>query len=398
MIGGIFLIVLFYFITLPLLSGMKSRYPWFSLQLMKKLYWYHIFFALVYYVYASFNPSDSVAYYSRSSSAYESWFDAFQTGTPFIDFVGYPFVHYFFFSYQMMMVLFAWMGYWGFVYFYIFFKENTRFKNLIKGVDLITLLIFLPNMHFWTVSFGKGSIIFMGMGMAIFGLSKISRRKIILLLGLALVYYIRPHVFFLMAIGILFGLVTGRQNVPRYQKFLVFGGTAVALFLMYNQIMTFAHLDSENVMESFDQFSSSRSVELAKAGSGVDISNYPLLLKLFTFWFRPLFIDSPGVLGLIISFENLFYLFLFGKLFQKGFFVFLRKSSAIVKTSIVIFLATSLALSGTMSNLGIIMRQKSMVMYFLFFLILSFIDHKKGQQLLKRKKPVEKQLAKLQTT
>lgn len=397
MIGGIVLIILLYFITLPILSSIKNRRSWFSLKLMKNLYWYHVFFALVYYIYASFNPSDSVAYYSRSSSAYENWFAAFQTGTPFIDFVGYPFINYMFFSYQMMMVLFAWLGYWGFVLFYIFFKENTRYKNLVKGVDLITLLIFLPNMHFWTVSFGKGSIIFMGMGMAIFGLSKLNRRKIILLLGLTLVYYIRPHVFFLMAIGILFGLVTGKQSVPLYQKLIVFGGTAVALFLMYNQIMSFAHLDSENVMESFDQFSSTRSVELAKAGSGVDISNYPLVLKLFTFWFRPLFIDSPGVLGLIISFENLFYVFITGKLFQKGFFVFLRKSSAIVKTSLVVFLATSLALSGTLSNLGIIMRQKSMVMYFLFFLILSFMDYKKGEQVIRRKKLSEKQVAKLQT-
>ena len=72
--------------------------------------------------------------------------------------------------------------------------------------------------------------------------------------------------------------------------------------------MAFAGLDSENLVESFDQFSSHRSTELAKAGSGIDTSNYPLLLKLFTFWYRPLFVDSPGPVGLIVSFENVFYL------------------------------------------------------------------------------------------
>jgi hypothetical protein len=180
-------------------------------------------------------------------------------------------------------------------------------------------------------------------------------------------------------------MITGKQKVPMYQKIIVFGGTAVALFFMSGQIMTFAHLDSDNLLESFDQFSSSRSMELAKAGSGVNISNYPLILKLFTFWFRPLFVDAPGMLGLIISFENLFYVILACKLFQNGFIKYLRISSALVKTSIVIFLATSYALSGTLSNLGIIMRQKSMVMYFLFFLILSFLDYKKEMRIARQK-------------
>jgi hypothetical protein len=148
--------------------------------------------------------------------------------------------------------------------------------------------------------------------------------------------------------------------------------------------MAFANIDGDNILESFDQFSEHRAFELAKAGSGLDTSNYPLILKLFTFWFRPLFIDAPGPMGLVVSFENLFYLLLAAKLFQSGFFRFLRKGTALVKTSAVVFLATSFALSGALSNLGIIIRQKSMVMYFFMFVIISFLDYKKDLRVVKQ--------------
>lgn len=361
-----------------------------SLRLMENLYWFHILFAIIYYAYAQFNASDSIAYYARPQTAYESWFDAYQTGTPFIDFVSYPLINYLKFSYEMMMVLFAWMGYWGFVCFYLFFKENLKFTHKWQGYDLVTLLVFLPNMHFWTVSLGKGSIIFMALGMSIFGLSRMKKRKLTLAMGLLVLYHVRPHIFLFMALAILIGLVTGKEKVPLYQKIIVFGGTAVAVFLTYGEIMKFANIDTDNLLGSFDQFSSGRAAELAKAGSGIDISSYPLVFKFFTFWFRPLFVDSPGPIGIIVSFENLFYLYLTTMLFQSGLFKFFKNSSSLVKTSIVVFLATSFALSGTLSNMGIIIRQKSMVMYFLMFVVLSFIDYKKSSKVASSKLPAGK--------
>jgi len=392
-IGALFLVIVLFAITLPLLQVMKARFAWFQSGMIKNLYWYHILFALIYYVYVQSSASDSVAYYNRAESGYENWLEAYGTGTPFIDFVAWPFVNYLGFSYEMMMTLFAWMGYWGFVFFYITFKENIRFKHSLKGIELIALIVFLPNMHYWTASLGKGSIIFLGLGMSMYGLSRLKSRKIALLIGLLIVYHVRPHVFFLMGMGILAGLVTAREKVPLYQKLMVFAGVGVAVFFLYDDVMAFANLDSENLFESFDQLSSHRSVELAKAGSGIDISGYPLPLKLFTFWFRPLFIDAPGPIGIIVSFENLFYLWLAAKLFSGGFIGFMGKSPALVKTSAVVFLATSVALSGTLSNLGIIIRQKSMVMYFFLFIILCYMDYKKGILVSRKKKlPEKKQL------
>jgi len=369
-----------------MLQMIKKGKPWFRVNLMKNLYWFHMLFALIYYMYTLFARSDSQDYFLRPQQQYADWFSAYATGTPFIDFVGYPFINYLGFTYEMMMVLFAYMGYWGFVYFYVYFRENIQYRHKLWGMDLLSLLFFLPNMHFWTASLGKGSIIFLGLGMAMYGLSNLKARKIPLIIGLLIVYHVRPHVFLFMAVGIVVGLFTGRQKVPLYQKILVFGGSVAAMILLYDKIMAFSKLDGDNLLESFNQFSANRSYELSKAGSGIDISNYPLILKLFTFWFRPLFVDSPGAMGLVVSFENMLYLFLTTKLFQKGFIKFLRKGSALLKTTAVTFIATSFALASTMSNMGIIIRQKSMIMYFLLFVIITFLDYKKHQEVMKKQR------------
>ena len=390
MIGGILLMVLFFVASIPMLQMMKKRLPWFQVGMMKNLYWFHCLFTIVYYIFQMFSRSDSQEYFLRPQYNYADWFSAYDTGTPFIDFVGYPFINYFGFTFEMMFALFSWMGFWGFVFFYVYLQENVKYKHKVWGMDLIGLLIFLPNMHFWTVSLGKGSIIFFGLGMAMYGLSQLKTRKLFLILGLLIVYHVRPHVFLFMAVGIVIGMFTGRQKVPVWQKLLVFGGAVGAMFLLYDKIMAFSKIDGDNVLESFNQFSAVRSYELSKsAGSGIDISNYPLVLKLFTFWFRPLFIDSPGAMGLVVSVENVLYLYLTSKLFQKGFIKFLRKGSALLKTSAVTFLATSFALSNTMSNMGIIIRQKSMIMYFLMFVVLMFLDYKKDLQVMKRQRAMK---------
>lgn len=390
MTGAIILIVLLYVLSLPVLQRMRQRYAWFNLRLMKNLYWYHVLLAAVYYVVAMNSASDSFAYYQRPQEVYGGWFSIYGTGTTFIDFAAYPFINYLGFSYEMMMVLFAWLGYWGFVYFYIFFKENIQHKHYLYGIDLIHLIIFLPNMHYWAASLGKGSTIFWGLALCIYGLSRLNHRKMALLTGMAIVYHVRPHIFMFMCIAILLGMFTGRQKVPFYQKMLVLAGSAAALAFLYKDILAFVSLDSDNLVESFDQFSSHRASELAKSGSGIDISQYPLVLKFFTFWFRPLFFDAPGPIGIIVSFENLVYLFLAAKLFHSSTIRFFVSSTALVKTSLIIFLATSFALSGTLGNLGIIIRQKSMVMYFFLFVILAFLDYKKSLRLERHKNMLER--------
>lgn len=358
---------------------------------MNFLFLYHIFFQIVYYTYAYFNPSDSKQYFERPTDPLKSWGEFFGTSTTFIDFLSWPFINIFHFNYEMMMALFGWMGYLGFLYAYLFFRENIALKiKVFKNIDFLTLILFLPNMHFWTASLGKGAPIFLGLMMFAYAIKKPRKRLLTLVLGSLLIYFIRPHVFLFVALGTVLGYFTGREKIAFWKKALVVGLMLGGLILAQDQILGMAGLNnSDDLVEDFEQFSEVRAEELSKSGSGVDMTSYPLPLKLFTFWFRPLFFDAPGALGIIVSVENLIYLLLFFNIFKKGFFKFLLKSPVSVKMSAVVFVTSSFAMVFIMSNMGIMMRQKSMVMYFLFFVIYYFLAQKKYSKIMHRRRKLK---------
>jgi hypothetical protein len=387
MIDFVFVFIALFMANQVLFKNLSNKFAFFDKKLMNRLYWYHLVFFLIYFAYATFEASDSKAYYVDAGIVRENWTSLFLTGTKFIVFVANPLVQ-FGLSYISVMLIFAWTGYVGFVFAYLFFKENITINvTVFKKYDLLKLLLFLPNMHFWTVSLGKGSLIFMGLMLFAYALRFPQKRIFALLLGGFLVYMIRPHVMLFVLVGVMVGVITGKSKLGAGIKLLILVVSIAFLFAAKDSILSVAKLqDSENVVQDFDQFALEQSGRLETSGSGVQMSSYPLPLKFFTFWFRPLFVDSPGVLGMFSSAENLIYLLLFAKIANRRFLRFITKAPYLVKTSLIIFVLTSFALTFVMSNLGIMMRQKSMVMYFGFFVIYYFLASEK-YQLLQKNKP-----------
>ena len=387
MLGAVFVIFILLLISQGIFSAMAKKHSFFSRRLMNQLFFYHLLFNIIYYVYAQFSRSDSVNYFARPQNASLNWTDFFGTSTTFIDFLAWPFINLFHFNYEMMMVLFSWLGFLGFVYAYLFFRENIPIKVKVLKMDFLLLVLFLPNMHFWTASLGKGAPIFLGLMLFAYAIKVPKERFLHLIVGSLLIYFIRPHVFLFVAIGTVLGFLTGREKISLWKKILIYVGMIGSLLLVQDEILAVAGLEgSENVVSGFEQFSEDRAQELSESGSGVDMSSYPLPLKLFTFWFRPLFFDAPGILGIIVSIENLIYLLLFFKILNKDFIKFLVKSPILVKMSLSVFFVSSLAMAFVMSNLGIIMREKSQVMYFLFFIIYYYLAQKKYDKIIKLKK------------
>jgi hypothetical protein len=386
MIDFVFVFIALFMANQVLFKNLSNKFAFFDKKLMNRLYWYHLVFFLIYFTYATFEASDSKAYYVNARIVRENWTSLFLTGTKFIVFVANPLVQLGL-SYISVMLIFAWTGYVGFVFAYIFFKENITINvTVFKKYDLLTLLLFLPNMHFWTASLGKGSLIFMGLMLFAYALRFPQKRLFALLLGGFLVYMIRPHVMLFVLVGVMVGIITGKSKLGAGVKLLILAASIAFLITAKGSILSVAKLqDSENVVQDFDQFALEQAGRLETSGSGVQMSNYSLPFKFFTFWFRPLFVDSPGVLGLFSSAENLIYLLLFAKIANRRFLRFITKAPYLVKTSLIIFVLTSFALTFVMSNLGIMMRQKSMVMYFGFFVIYYFLASEKFQLLQKNK-------------
>lgn len=384
MIDFVFVFIALFMANQVLFKNLSNKFAFFDKKLMNRLYWYHLVFFLIYFTYATFEASDSKAYYFDARIVRENWTSLFLTGTKFIIFIANPLVQ-FGLSYLSVMLIFAWTGYVGFVFAYIFFKENITINvTVFKKYDLLTLLLFLPNMHFWTASLGKGSLIFMGLMLFAYALRFPQKRLFALLLGGFLVYMIRPHVMLFLLVGVMVGIITGKSKLGAGVKLLILAASIAFLITAKGSILSVAKLqDSENVVQDFDQFALEQAGRLETSGSGVQMSNYSLPFKFFTFWFRPLFVDSPGLLGMFSSAENLIYLLLFAKIANRRFLRFITKAPYLVKTSLIIFVLTSFALTFVMSNLGIMMRQKSMVMYFGFFVIYYFLASEKYQLLQK---------------
>jgi len=383
LLGAALLVLFLFFVSQPILGNLQKEHPWIKAGLLNQMYWYHMFFGLVYWTYSQFNRSDSVSYF-LSYREYKNWFEAFEPGTLFIEWVNYPFATWLGFNYDMMMFFSCWVGFWGFVYFYLFMKENLRFNPKFEGWDAITIFMFLPNMHFWTSSLGKGAYIFAGLAFLTYGLSWPQKRIFHIALGSFICYMIRPHILFAVLIGMGVGFVLGREKVPLYQKYAVVVFAVGMSIYVYEDLLVFLGYDPNNVVDSFEEETALNRGRLVTSGSGVDMGSYSMPMKLFTFWFRPLFIDSPNAIGLVVSMENALYIYMFSKIINKDFIKYIKVAPAMVKMSAVVFISISLSMTFVMSNLGIIIRQKSQIMYFMLFVIVAFMDWQKTTRIKKR--------------
>ncbi|WP_420458060.1 hypothetical protein [Neolewinella sp.] len=340
------------------------------------LFAYHTFFSLVYYLWALVNPSDSKAYYRNTATDWAGveWLDYFTFGTPFINFLAYPFIQGLNFSYVATMFLFGFFGFVGFFYFYLLVAERTTFKHRILGIDVIVLLFFLPIAHFYSASLGKGSVILAGMGMLFYGLNGISRRLIWILIGGFLVLHVRAHIMAAICGAAVLASVFSSRGIKSWQKGLIVLTALAALGPLFQQTFAYVGVDASDA-DAIAEWSEKRTTDLKAANSAVDIDNYSQPMKLFTFLFRPLFIDSPNALGLIVSVENLIYLMLFLRCFSPRFLKFILTAPWMVKMALTTFFVVSIALAQISSNMGIAIRQKSQVTYLFVLVLLAYADY-----------------------
>jgi hypothetical protein len=394
MLGGLLVLVLTGLISFAVIGRLKRRHPVMDAPLMRNMYWWHILLSFAYLGYVAFNPSDSRAYYHKVESGFrgDTWGAFYGTSTTFIEFVGYPFIRYLGFSYEGMMALFSFFGFLGFLYFYIFFRENIRFKHQFMGYDLLTLTFFLPNLHFWSSSFGKGSIIFLGLGLYFFGISNVRKRLLAIAIGGLIIYHVRPHIMLVLLVSSAAGFIFSSRGVSVAWRVLFLLGASVAFFFIYQDVLSMVGIDEEQfITQGLDM--SRRAKELTKASSGVDITQYSLPMQVFTFLYRPLFVDAPGVLGIIVSFENVFYVAITLKILTslRGI-KFLFTGDFLAKSAFFSFLTVSVALAQIAGNLGLAMRQKSQVMILLLFVVLSYLEAEKRKAFgaVQRRTPVRR--------
>ncbi len=361
----IFVLLLVVLLSSFLINTCENNFDLHSKGYLWVLFGMHVLLTIGYMLYTANSSSDSVSYFVRSSKA-EDWGELWGTGTTFIKFFAWPFTHFIGLSYFATMILFSFFGFVALLLFYICTRENVVLTKSVWGTYTMTEIVFLlPNKHFWSSSLGKGSTILLGLALFTFGLSRFNRRILFLIIGGGLTYMVRPHIFLTLVLSTMMGLLFTSSGLKWYFRWAIFIGAAVLFYVVSDKVVEVSETESLNVFSS-NTFTH-RVQELSKADSGVDISNYNIIMKLFTFWFRPLFIDSPGLIGFISSFENLFYIFMLYSIIKESIGHW-NEWNGWFRICLFIFLFGSLILAQITGNLGIAMRQKAQLMPFFFIL------------------------------
>lgn len=371
-------ILLFFIIGIYLLQ----RNAWLKkIDIPKKffidvLFIMHLVLFLVYVSYTLNNRSDSGEYYRKAINA-ESWISTWGTQTQFIVFVTWPFAKFIGLSYNAVMLLFAFFGFQGIVFLYLTAKENIpTLKTVTANLSILEIIFLLPNLHFWSSSIGKGSAMMFAVGLFTYGVSRFNKRKIIIGVSGFLMYMIRPHVLYGFILGIVIAILFSKKGMTITSKVMIMVVASFALYFISGDVTKLTGGSGFDIFNS--NFLDHRNSEFGKGGSGVEVSNNEFI-KLFTFWFRPLFIDAPGFLGIIVSFENLVMLIFFVQ-FLKNFFKKWKMFNTFYRILFFSFLFGSVALAQLGGNLGIIMRQKSQIMP-LFFIVFCFSEALKQRNL-----------------
>ena len=342
--------------------------------LLTKVYYYHLLFAFIYMLYILNNGGDSIGYWREPTRFIPFGAPAIlllKPGSSFIHFLTYPFSQILGLSLWGGTVIFSTIGYFGFVCIYLTCRKMLSYNPTLFGYRLLPLILFLPNMHFWSAGVGKDTVIFFALALFVYSLTNLKSNAIWLGVAFFLMFFIRPHIGFVCLVAFGCALLLSSKGVPVFVRVGFIVATVVLFVFVSPVVFSFIGVEQESI-ETYEDVAAIRSKNLSRGsvGSSIAMSSYPLPLKMFTFLFRPLFLDGGGLFGLAVSIENAFYLALTLSLFRMGAFRELLKMPMAMKVCLLVVAATSFFMSSSLSNLGIIIRQKNMVMFMLVLVVL----------------------------
>lgn len=352
-----------------------------NMNSLKKLYLFHLLFG-VYFCF--FVQGDAVGYWKQAKlMSYGDFIYSLtqDQGTYFILALNYIPSNILDLSYFTGTMLYSLIGFIGLAYFYVIAVALVPNNPKFKGYYLFPLLFFLPNLHFWSCAVGKDTLLFFCIAIFTYGLMQPLKRMPMIILGLALAYFIRPHITLFMLLGFGMAYFSGK-NISLLQRISFFSlmiGVAIAILPM---VMKFAKIE-EATLDSFDKFSETKVALLSKAGtsSAVDITSYPFPLKVFTFLYRPLFFDINGIPSILASFENLFLLVLSLTVLINKPLASFKKAPFVIQGMVYFLIIGTLAFSQSLGNVGIMIRMRNMFLPGLLLFIFWHFSYRESQEL-----------------
>jgi hypothetical protein len=242
------------------------------------------------------------------------------------------------------------------------------------------LIFFLPSMWYWPSSLGKDSLVVMFLGLAVYGFASLFRGEMLrgfvpASIGLVGAFMIRPPIAtgLMVAAAAAFLLRPARRQSPQVTALTwLIMVPLLSLAAFYTITHTAAYLGNSNAVEAF-QAAQSTEFHTGLTGSNFSPPNalspagFPQAV--ITANFRPFPWEAGGVFPALTSLEGVLLVVLIVAR-RRQIWRGLRRwrSNGMVLFASAAFLAFSVILS-SLSNFGLLARQRTQVLPFLFMLI-----------------------------
>jgi len=341
---------------------------------------------------------DPMTYFNRAMHPEHYPSEAFfSSGVPFISSIARlfaPFTSLFPDPFLMLFIPFSLMAFIG----SLFFIKILRQMNIRTGKPAYFFAFFMPNLVFWTCILGKDSLVYfsmMGFFSSLLSLRKRMTRASILGLVFfsAMIYFPRPHILVVVLAALMLGQFFEGKKFTVFNM-LIIGVALLGLVFIVNRAASHVGLTAEDesvtdvlsadkAKERLDQIAGAVTSE--EGGSNIDLGTvtwakaplYALFWLTVPYpWHIKKAIHLFGFLDATIIQLTLLYIFLHWK-------KLLRTSELPYKKFMFFMILMSASVFGmAQSNFGLIVRQRIMVLPFIFIFFL-FLIQKKPQMPLK---------------
>lgn len=277
-------------------------------------------------------------------------------------------------------LIFAWMGFLGS---YLLYRA---FVTALPHADHLryALLIFLwPSLLFWPSSIGKDCWMLLTLGIASVGAARVLVRRhggyTLLVIGLLAGSFVRPHVSLMALLAFGVALLVGRRESTRpgvtpssvakiagLVALVVIGGVVASRAADVLDVNDFSSSSINTALET----NVGRTAEGGSTFAAANPQN-PLgyVEATVTILFRPFPFESHGAEQIATSLEGLFLLGLVIASWRRLASVFGRLRSEPYVTYAIVYLLMFFFAFGTIGNFGILARQRSQAMPFVFVLL-----------------------------
>jgi hypothetical protein len=278
------------------------------------------------------------------------------------------------------MLVLAWVGFLGC---YLLYRA---FATALPDADHLryALLIFLfPSMLFWPSSLGKDSWMLFTIGIASLGAARVLVRRpggyTLLVVGLLLGSFVRPHISLMVLLAFGVALLIGRRVTTR-PGITPSGLAKIAGLVVLIAIGGVVASRAASVLnvDDFSSSSISAALDTTAKNSGEGDSSFnaadpqnPVgyVEASVTILFRPFPFEVHGFEQVVASLESLFLLALVALSWRRLLAIPRRLLDWPYMTYAIIYLLMFFFAFGTIGNFGILARQRTQALPFLFVLI-----------------------------